>query len=145
MSKFRLEKAIGYVVNRAALRMKAELQRAFKANGYNLTPEHWAVMNCLWERQGATQTEIADSISKDKTNLTRILDVMEKNGLITRQSHETDRRSYRISLTRKAWKMKDQLIAIAEEVSKASTRGLSAKDEREIIRLMNIINENLAK
>ena len=145
MSKFRLEKAIGYVVNRAALRMKAELQRAFKANGYNLTPEHWAVMNCLWERQGATQTEIADSISKDKTNLTRILDVMEKNGLITRQSHETDRRSYRISLTRKAWKMKDQLIAIAEEVSEASTRGLSAKDEREIIRLMNIINENLAK
>lgn len=28
---------------------------------------------------------------------------MERNGLIRRDYHETDRRSYRISLTKKAW------------------------------------------
>ena len=145
MGDFKLERAIGYVVNRAALRMKAELQRAFRAKGYNLTTEHWAVMNCLWEKEGTTQTEIARKIAKDKTNLTRILDVMERNGLIKREYHESDRRSYRIFLTQEAWKMKDELIAIAEEVSLVATRGISAKSEREIIRLMNIINSNLEK
>lgn len=143
MGDFKLERAIGYVVNRAALRMKAELQRAFRAKGYDLTTEHWAVMNCLWEKEGTTQTEIARKIAKDKTNLTRILDVMERNGLIKREYHESDRRSYRIFLTQKAWKMKDKLIAIAEEVSSVATRGMSAKSQREIIRLMNVINSNL--
>ena len=145
MGDFRLERAIGYVVNRAALRMKAELQRAFRAKGYNLTTEHWAVMNCLWEKEGTTQTEIARKIAKDKTNLTRILDVMERNGLIKREYHESDRRSYRIFLTQEAWEMKDELIAIAKEVSSVATRGLSAKSEREIIRFMNVINSNLEK
>jgi len=143
MGDFKMERAIGYVVNRAALRMKMELKRAFKAKGYNLTAEHWAVMNCLWEKQGTTQTEIAKKIAKDKTNLTRILDIMERNGLINREYHESDRRSYRIFLTQKAWRMKDELIAIAEEVSSVATRGISAKSQREIIRLMNIINSNL--
>ncbi len=144
MAPFKLENAIGYVVNRTALRMKAELQRAFRSRGHNLTPEHWAVLNCLWEEEGATQTEIARKTAKDKTNLTRILDVMERNGFIRRKYHESDRRSYRIFLTKKAWKMKDELIAIAQEVMAAATRGISTRDEREIIRLMNIINDNLS-
>lgn len=145
MGNFKLEEAVGYVVNRAALRMKAGLQRAFRAKGYNLTTEHWAVMNCLLEKEGSTQTEIAKKIAKDKTNLTRILDVMERNGLIRREYHESDRRSYRIFLTQEAWEMKDGLIAIAEEVSAVATRGISAKSEQEIIRLMDIINKNLEK
>ena len=143
MDEFKLENAVGYAVNLAALRLKVELHRAFRAEGFNLTPEHWAVLNCLWENEGATQTEIAERIAKDKTNLTRILDVMERNGLIRRDKNETDRRSYRISLTQKAWDMKDGLIAVAERVSAASTRSMSARDKREIIRLMNIINDNL--
>lgn len=143
MGAFKLETAIGYVVNRAALRMKAELHRAFRAGGYNLTPEHWAVLNCLWEKEGATQTEIAVTLAKDKTNVTRILDVMERNGLIQRKYHESDRRSYRIFLTQKATDMKDDLIAIAEAIGALATRGLSKANKREIIRLMNMINSNL--
>ena len=144
MAEFLLENAVGFVVNRAALKLKAALHRAFKANGHNITPEHWAVLNCLWEAEGATQTQIAEKIAKDKTNLTRILDIMERNGLVQRGPHESDRRSYRIFLTEKAREMKDPLIAIAEAVSAEACRGLTAQDRREIIRLMNVINDNLS-
>ena len=145
MGQFKLENAIGFAVNRAALKMKAELQKAFRAKGYKITPEHWAVLNCLWDKEGTSQTEIAEKIAKDKTNLTRILDIMERNRLIRRVNHETDRRSYRIFLTRKASEMKDDLIAFVEDVLAAATRGINAKEEREIIRLMNIINNNLSE
>lgn len=145
MGNFELDRSIGYVVNRAAMRMKAELQRAFRENGYKVTTEHWAVMNCLWEKEGSTQTEIAEKIAKDKTNLTRILDVMERDGLVRREYHESDRRSYRIFLTQEGWKMKDGLIAIAEAINGRAIRGMGSGGEREIIRLMNIINKNLEK
>lgn len=145
MPEFKLENAIGYAVNRAAIRLKAGLHRAFKANGFDITPEHWAVLNCLWEKEGISQTEIAEIVVKDKTNLTRILDIMERNALISRQDHESDRRSYRIFLTKKAWTVKDRLISIAQEVSKQASRGLSAEEEREIVRLMGVISDNLSK
>ncbi len=145
MSEFTFEEAVGYVVNRAALRLKAALQRAFRESGYDVTAEQWAVLNCLWTNEGMTQTEIAERVAKDKTNLTRILDVMERNGLITRQRHESDRRSYRVFPTREAWNIREDLTAAAEVVSRTATRGLSAADQREIVRLMNIITSNLSE
>ena len=145
MNNFKFEDSIGYVINRAALRLKLELQRAFKANGFDLSAEHWAVLNCLWENEGISQTEIATRIAKDKTNLTRILDVMEKNGLIRRDNHESDRRSYRIFITPKTLKMREKLTSIAVKVNENAKNGLSAADKREIIRIMNIISSNLEK
>ena len=71
MTEFTFEEAVGYVVNRAALRLKAALQKAFRESGYDVTAEQWAVLNCLWTNEGMTQTEIADRVAKDKTNLTR--------------------------------------------------------------------------
>ena len=101
MDHFKFDDSIGFLVNRAAIRLKNELGKAFKANGYDITPEQWGVLNCLWEEDGQTQTEIAERILKDKTNLTRMLDIMEREELVERRPHERDRRSYRIYLTLK--------------------------------------------
>ena len=144
MNEFKLDFAVGYVVNRAAHRLKVALHRAFKANGLDITPEHWAVLNCLWEKDGISQAEIAERVMKDKTNLTRILDIMEKNGWIVRHDHESDRRSNRIVLTEKARESKDRIIAVAKGESARAVRGLNLHEESEIIRFMNIINDNLS-
>jgi DNA-binding MarR family transcriptional regulator len=144
MNSFKFEDSVGFFVNRAAIRLKNELWKAFKSSGFDITPEQWAVLNCLWEKDGQTQTEIADRIIKDKTNLTRMLDVMEREGLVERRPHETDRRSYRISLTTKGKGLKRKLVPIAARINEASVRGLS-KNERATLRLlMNVINDNLS-
>lgn len=145
MNEYNFEERIGVLVNRTALKMKAGLQRSFKTNGYDLTADHWAVLNCLWEKEGLTQTEIAERLAKDKTNLTRILDIMQRNGLIKRDCHESDRRSYRVFPTAKASRMRNSLMTIAEEFVNMAVDGLSAKERQEIVRLMNIINRNLVK
>jgi len=91
---FKFDESVGFLINRVAKQTKRKLYSAFKENGYTLTPEHWAVLNRLWEKDGLSQTEIADQTFKDKANITRILDVMEKNDLVKRQKHEEDRRSF---------------------------------------------------
>ena len=143
MPSFKLENAVGYAVNRAAIRLKGGLHQAFRASGYDITPEHWAVMNCLWDDEGMSQTEIAKRIVKDKTNLTRILDVMERNGLVSRRRRKNDRRAYRIVLTDKAKASKNDLIAIAEAVGARAVERLSAEEQQTVLRLMNTIAENL--
>ncbi|MFC1884284.1 MarR family winged helix-turn-helix transcriptional regulator [Thermodesulfobacteriota bacterium] len=143
MDSFKFDDSIGFQVNRAAIRLKNELWQGFKAGGFNITPEQWGVLNCLWEKDGQTQTEIADRILKDKTNLTRMLDVMEREGLVERRPHEKDRRSYRIFLTSKGKGLKVKLVKIAVKINEASINGMTSKERNTLKRLMNVINENL--
>jgi len=143
MDHFKFDDSIGFLVNRAAIRLKNELWKGFKANGFNITPEQWGVLNCLWEEDGQTQTEIAERILKDKTNLTRMLDIMEREELVERHPHERDRRSYRIYLAPKGEKLKEKLVPIAIKINKASIQGLGVKERNVFKRLMNTINKNL--
>ncbi|MBW1783502.1 MAG: MarR family transcriptional regulator [Deltaproteobacteria bacterium] len=144
MDHFKFDDSIGFLVNRAAIRLKNELWKAFKVHGFSITPEQWGVLNCLWEEDRQTQTEIAERILKDKTNLTRMLDVMEREALVVRRPHETDRRSYRIYLTPNGKKLKKKLIPIAIEINEASIQNLSVREKKELKRLMNAVNRNLA-
>jgi len=120
------------------------LHSAFKENGLTLTPEHWAVLNRLWENDGLSQSEIADQTFKDKANITRILDVMERNGLIKRQRHEHDRRSFRIFLNDKGKQYKSYIIPFAQQVNQTALKNLNVEDIAELKKLLNKIYENLS-
>ena len=65
----------------------------------DVTPEQWVVLFRLYEREGLTQSELGDRTVKDKTTVTRILDRLEKKGLLYRRRDTRDRRSQRIYLT----------------------------------------------
>jgi DNA-binding MarR family transcriptional regulator len=144
MDTFKFDDSVGFLVNRAAIRLKNELWKAFKARGFNITPEQWGVMNCLWEEDGRTQTEIAERILKDKTNLTRMLDIMEREELVERRPHESDRRSYRIYLTGKGRRLEEELIPIAAEINETAVHDLTGQERRTLKQFMNAMNKNLA-
>lgn len=140
---FSFDSSIGFVINKAALRLKSELARAFSSGGYNVTPEHWAILNCLWDKDGQTQVQIGARVAKDKTNMTRILTIMVRNGLVERRAHETDGRSSRVFLTRTGMDLEKELVPIAESVLNRASVGLSRSDLRMIHDRMTRIVKNL--
>ena len=109
---FKREDKIGFWLNTVARKFLYGLSRSFKEKGFNLSTEQFALLNCLWIKDGKTQSDIADELEKDRTGITRIIDTMEKNGFVERRTHENDRRSYRIFLTELARNMKNDLISI---------------------------------
>lgn len=138
-----LEASLGFLLNRAAILLKNELSRRFKSHGHNVTPEQFAVLLSLWRKEAQTQSELADRLFKDKTNLTRILDGMEKRGLVVRKNHEHDRRSYRIHLTDRGKQMKEALIPFAEECNGKATTGMKASEIEDLHRLLKLVFNNL--
>jgi len=140
-----LEDSFGYLFARITSKLQKELLRAFKSNGYNdITVTHWAILRCLWQENGQTQSELADRLDKENANITRMLDAMEKNELVQRRPHENDRRSYRIFLTEKGRALKDGLISIEKDVDEECTKSLSEKEKREFKRLLKIIYEDIS-
>ena len=134
---------IGYLMNRTGLRMKLVLQKTFNENGYSLTAEHWGILQKLYERDNLTQVELATLLSKDKPNITRIIDVMEKNNLVQRKAAPNDRRKYLISPTAYAKNIKKDLFSIARTIKKRAYQGLSASDLARLRTQLNHIFANL--
>jgi DNA-binding MarR family transcriptional regulator len=140
---FPLDRSPGYMIYRTATKLKAALTRAFQSHGFDITPEQWAVLNRLWEKEGAHQSALAESVSKDRHNVARILHLMEKSGLVTRAPDGHDKRYQRVFLTDKGRTLKDVLVGIVERHLHGAFQGLTEQEVRELIRLHERINSNL--
>lgn len=143
MIQFKLDESLGYLINRTAVQLKRELNHAFKANGYKITPEQWALLNRLWEREGLSQVELADLTFKDKPNVTRMLEVMEREQLVFRQPDEYDRRTYKVFLTDKGRQLEEKLIPLATEILERGLKDLTTDDIKQASKVLNTIYLNL--
>jgi DNA-binding MarR family transcriptional regulator len=112
-----------------------ESHRLFRP--YGLTGAQYNVLNVLAARDAAmSQRELGDVLVVDRSNVTGLLDRMEKAGWVKREDDPADRRVYRISLTaagRKLWaKVRPKYEASVALV----TRGLGAAQMKAAIELL---------
>lgn len=138
---FDLDDSLGFILNRTNTKLKNKLLQQF--NDYNVTPEQWSVLNCLWTQEGITPKELADLISKDKPNTNRILEKLQMKELIVRKPHLVDKRAYQIFLTARGWTLKDELVPKALQLLEEATRGIEKNKIAEIKKLLNQIYDNL--
>ena len=138
MAGFDLDGSIGYNIERTQQCLKRELRRSFREQGFNITPYQWIILYRLWQQEGLTQAEIADHTIRDKPTITRMIDVMEKHGLLVRKNDHNDRRAYKIYLTNSGRQLKERLPeVVASHIGKAC-RGIGKKE-------LEVTLETLAK
>jgi DNA-binding MarR family transcriptional regulator len=135
--------SLGFIIYRTALALKAALQRRFKDNGFEITAEQWGILRQLREEEGLTQREIGEKAAKDKPNITRMLDVLEKKRLLFRQPDPRDRRKYRIYLSREGKQLYERLAPLAQTLRAGITRNLSAPELDRLKDTLNKIQQNL--
>jgi Transcriptional regulators len=140
-NKYDYTQLIGYKIIKSEVLIKRKILSTFMENGYDITFEQWTVLNVLYEEPGLIQSEIAEKTYKDKTNVTRILDVLSKNGYVIRESHEKDRRSSCIYLTDKGKKMFDDLIPRVELINEQFSKGIMDTE----LEVLNSILERICK
>ena len=90
ISIFPRNQSLGFVICRAA--GAGTSLEEIRDKGFNLTSEQWTVLSSLWECEGIHQSELAANTAKDRQNVTRILSLLEKGGLINKKSDHGDRR-----------------------------------------------------
>jgi DNA-binding MarR family transcriptional regulator len=99
-------KDLVYAVLRASGALLRESRRFFRRFG--ITEAQFNVLNILGEApEGMSQRELGDFLVVDRSNVTGLLDRMEREGWVQRRPEPGDRRAHRVSLTasgRKLWK-----------------------------------------
>ncbi len=99
-----------------------ESQRLFRPHG--LTGAQYNVLNLLAARRsGISQRELSDLLVVDRSNVTGLLDRLEKAGWVRRGDHPEDRRIYQIAITpagRRLWaKVHPVYVAVVTQVTAA--------------------------
>ncbi len=141
MRKFKIEDSLGFIINKVNGKLKNELYQELKE--YDITPEQWAVLNFLWEGDGVTPKELADLTFKDKSNTNRILDNLQKKGLIIRSPHPTDGRAFLVFLTDAGKGLRENLIPKAISLLEKATRQIDEEKIKKMKLLLNQIYINL--
>ncbi len=140
---FQLDNSLGFILSRTSTRMKNHLLHSFKA--HDVTPEQWAVLNRLWDREEVSPKELAELTSKDQPTTVRILTKLEKKGFITRKVNPDDNRAFLISLTNEGRELKDKLIPLALEILDKALKDIDKKQVEEAIVTLNKIYANLER
>jgi MarR family 2-MHQ and catechol resistance regulon transcriptional repressor len=65
----------------------------------NLTPSQFAVLEALYHLGSLTQGEVSDKVLKSVSNITTVIDNLERDGFVRRERDAQDRRVIHIQLT----------------------------------------------
>ena len=144
LNVFPLDNSQGYIMHRLDVQMSLGLQHAFQAKGFNITPEQWGVLNRLWENEGMHQSALAQRAAKDRHNITRILNLLEKNGFIFRTPDGEDKRRLNVYLTQEGKALKQKLIPIVIGFLQKCFEGLTQEEVQDLRRMHEHILKNLS-
>ncbi len=138
---FKLNDSLGFILTKVNTKLKNELFQQLKE--YDVTPEQWAVLNCLWEQEGITPKELADMTFKDKPNTNRILEKLQMKELIFRTPHPLDKRAYQLFLTDRGIALRKELVPKVQKLLARVTAGLEAEKVKELKNMLNQIYHNM--
>lgn len=109
------------------------------ANGLEsigLTPASFGVLNVLGARKGAIQQEVGSAMGIDPSTMVSLIDQLEGAGLAKRRPHPTDRRAREVVITPKGRRLLERGRRMALQVEDEVLGGLTAKERREMLRLL---------
>jgi DNA-binding MarR family transcriptional regulator len=113
--------------------------------GLNLTIEQWSVLYHLWKKDGISQQDLCKASFRDKPSITRLVDNMEKAGLVRRVAAVNDRRINLIYLTKDGQQLQEQTLRLADQTLIEALRGVPADKVEVCKQVLQVVYDNLAK
>ncbi len=121
------------------------MYRNFRNAGIDITPEQWSVLVFLWQQDKVTQKAIADATYKDRPSITRLIDNMEKQGLVTREQGTADKRTNKICLTKKGSGLYEKVQPVTLKTMQEALQDLSEEEISNAQYLLKKIFSNIEK
>jgi DNA-binding MarR family transcriptional regulator len=139
-----IENSPGFIIHHLDLLLKLGLHKAFQVEGINITAEQWAILGCLWEEEGVHQSALAEKIGKDRHTITRMLNLLDKNGFVRRVPTHEDKRRLNVYLTDNGRDLKGKLLPIVLGFLERAFTGITQEEATEFVRILKHITANLA-
>lgn len=134
---------VGITISRTARTWRTKLDERLSPLG--LTQARWLVLMHLSRMGGESlQKELAFIVGVEGPTLVRVLDGLERLGLVQRLGVEGDKRARLIRLTSKADSVINDIMRIGIKLRGEALAGISDEDLESFFRVLEVILANLA-
>jgi DNA-binding MarR family transcriptional regulator len=116
---------------------------AVRAAGSRLTPALWRLLFAVSRTEGARQTDLADRLEITAVTVGRMLERLERDGLVRREADAADRRASRVHLGERAGPLMEELRAVAVATDARATAGLTVAERDALFSALKRVRANL--
>lgn len=137
---------IGFQIHTLSHMIKRMIdQAAFQDQENPVTGIQGRVIGYLYNNRGRDvfQRDIQARFSIRRSTVTGILQLMEKNGFIVRQSVDTDARLKKLELTPKGVEIHEKIGRSIQQVEERLTAGITPEERKDFIRLCEKIRAGI--
>ena len=143
-NQFKKSELYSFITGKASTAIARRLQKNFKQAGIEITIEQWSVLYHLWKEDGQSQQQLCDATFRDKPSITRLVDNLEKLGLVKRTANKNDRRINKICLTPEAEKLQVQTMEVANQTLNEALQGVTNGQVEIAKEVLQMVYENLS-
>jgi DNA-binding MarR family transcriptional regulator len=121
-----LDSYLPYLLNRAGARIAAAFSEEVRPLGATL--QMWRVLAALREGDGRRMGDLSETTSTEVSTLTRLVDNMEKKGLVARRRDAADARVVALHATPAGRRLTQRITPIAERYESVALAGFTAAE-----------------
>lgn len=139
---FDIDSCVGFITNRDA----KKLADAFNNRLINLgtTRVQWIAMYYLNKYNTLNQSELAEKLDSKASTVVRLIDRMEREGLVQRIKNSQDRRVSYIELTEKGQNFWKEILPEGEKMSEIFSKNISEEDMSIFKKVLNQMVDNIS-
>jgi MarR family transcriptional regulator, transcriptional regulator for hemolysin len=142
MADRRLQDVIFYSLESALKAYRRFAQARLSAAGIDITIDQWLVLKTIHESADVTLQQVGTAVFKDFASITRIVQLLERKGLLRRKAHPTDGRRSELVLTRSGESVVRRVEPIVQANRRQALDGIDAEQVRQLRAVLNRITEN---
>ena len=136
------QEKIGYLVKRLSNRMSVVVDASLKK--HDLTFSQIRVLDFIYEHGGeVNQKEIEEFLNVSHPTVVGLVGRLEHNGFIFSRVDEEDRRSKRVSLSRKALDLHQFIMKDGLDMEAQLSKGFSKEEISQLLDYLKRMNQNL--
>lgn len=140
-----LDSIFFYHLDKAIRTYRQYAQSRLKEMGFDITVDQWLVLKVLKDFPDSTQNEIAEKVFKDKASVTRIMDLLVRDGFLERDFHESNRRRFKLTITPKGLHLLKAIVPTVKKNRKQALKDLSEKEIHTAEKVLRKIALNCSK
>ena len=136
-----LEQYLPYLLNRAGARIASAFNAEMRRIGASL--QVWRVLAALREQDGRRMGDLSKTTSIEVSTLTRLVDNMEKDGLVARRREAGDARAISLHVTAPGRRLTQRIVPIAERYEAVALKGFTARETVVLKKALRRLYDNM--
>lgn len=143
MDKNNTRNLFGHTLVETGRQIKMYNLNMFKEKGYDITPEQFLILNILDDDSNLHQMQLCELLYKDRSNMARLIAILEKKGLIKKLQSVDKRLVNKIQITEKGKRLKDIITPDIKNSRKKFLNNISENELKYCIDILLRIQNNL--